>query len=69
MEYKGKVHPRTALEGPEGELRYICTLYLILALEGVCVERQATAALNLESSSAHCTGGWLGPRADLDGLE
>jgi len=31
---KGKVHPRTGHEGPEGEKRYSSTLYLTSALDG-----------------------------------
>ena len=31
---KGKVHPRTGQEGPEGEWRYSSTLSLTLALDG-----------------------------------
>jgi hypothetical protein len=31
---KGKVHPRTGHEGPEGEQRYISTLSLTSALDG-----------------------------------
>jgi len=33
-EHKGKIHPRTGYEGPEGEKRYSCTLSLTLALDG-----------------------------------
>jgi len=32
---KGTVHPRTAHEGPEGELRYSYTLSFTSALDGV----------------------------------
>jgi hypothetical protein len=31
---KGKGHPRTGHEGPEGEYRYSCTLSLTSALDG-----------------------------------
>jgi hypothetical protein len=31
---KGKVHPRTGHEGPEGEYRYTSTLSLTLVLDG-----------------------------------
>jgi len=38
------------------------------ALEGVSVQQQAPAALyTRERPVAHCTGGWVGPRAGLDG--
>ena len=43
---KGKVHPRTGHEDPEGELRYSSTLPLTLALDGVG-GRHALAALPL----------------------
>ena len=42
---KGKVHPRTGLEGPEGEYRYSSTLSLTSALGGVGVQRHVPAAL------------------------
>jgi len=32
---KGKIHPRTDHQGPEGEERYSSTLSLISALDGV----------------------------------
>jgi hypothetical protein len=31
---KGIIHPRTGHEGPEGELRYSCTVSLTLVLDG-----------------------------------
>jgi hypothetical protein len=34
---RGKVHPRTGHEGPDGEQRYSCTFFLISALNGVGV--------------------------------
>jgi len=42
---KGKIHPRTDQEGPEGEQRYGSTLSLTSALDGVGGERRAPAAL------------------------
>ena len=53
MDYilKGKVHPRTGHEGPEGEYRYSSTLLLTLALDW---------------GGTHCIGGWVGPRAGVD---
>ena len=35
IKVKGKIHPRTGHEGPEGDLRYSSTLSLTLALYGV----------------------------------
>jgi hypothetical protein len=42
---KGKVHPRTGHEGPEGEKRYSSTLSLTSALDGVGVQRHDPADL------------------------
>jgi len=42
---KGKVHPRTGHEGPEGEERYSSNLSLTSALDGVGGQRHAPAAL------------------------
>jgi len=38
------------------------------ALEGVCGQQQAPAALyHWERPGTHFTGGWVDPRADIDG--
>jgi len=38
------------------------------ALEGVSGQQHAPAALHpRENPGTHCTGGWVGPRAGLDG--
>ena len=42
---KGKAHPRTGHEGPEGEKRYSCTLSFTSALDGVRGQRHAPAAI------------------------
>jgi hypothetical protein len=42
---KGKVHPRTGHEGPEGKQRDSSTLSLTSALDGVGSQRHAPAAL------------------------
>jgi hypothetical protein len=42
---KGKVHPRTGHEGPEGEWRYSSTLCLTSVLDGVGGQHHAPAAL------------------------
>ena len=47
---KGKFHPRTGHEGPEGEYRYSCTLFLTSALDGVGGQRHAPAALPPEKT-------------------
>jgi hypothetical protein len=61
---KGKVHPITGHEGPEGS-----TLSLTSALDGVGGQRHALAALPRERLGTHCIGGSVGPRAVLDGCE
>ena len=48
--------------------RGIALPFLTAALEGVSGQQHASAALYLrEILGAHCTGGWVGPRASLDG--
>ena len=41
---KGKVHPRTGHEGPEGEKTYSPILSFASGLDGVCGQRHAPAA-------------------------
>jgi hypothetical protein len=65
---KGKGHPRTGHEGPEVELRYNYTLSLTLALDGECVVNPGSRPLYpRERPGTHCIGGWMGPRAGLEG--
>jgi hypothetical protein len=66
---KGKVHPTTGHEGPEGEQMYSSTLSLTSALEvGVGGQRHVPAALRPERRpGTHCTAGLVGPRTGLDG--
>jgi hypothetical protein len=42
---KGRFHPKTGHEDPEGEEKYISTISLTLPLDGVGGERHAPAAL------------------------
>ena len=42
---KGRVHPRTGYEGPEGEKRYGYTLSLTLALDGGGLSRPRSGSL------------------------
>jgi hypothetical protein len=64
---KGKVHPRTGHEGPEGEQRCTSTLSLTSALDGVGGQRHAPAALHPgKKPGTHCMGGWVGRTAGLD---
>jgi len=62
---KGKVHPRTGHEGPEGEYRYSSTLSLTSALDGV--NATPRPLYPRERPGTHFTGGWVGPRVGSDG--
>jgi hypothetical protein len=64
---KVKVKLKLGHEGPEGEQRYSSTLSLTSALDGVGGQRHVLAALPRERPGTHCMGGWVGPRASLDG--
>ena len=67
-EDKGKGHPRTGHEVPEGEYRNSSTLSLTSALDAVIVQRHAPAALTAgKRPGTHCIGCWVGPRAGLEG--
>jgi hypothetical protein len=47
---------------------YSCTLPLASALDGVGGQRHAPAALLAgKRSGTHCIGGWVNPKAGLDG--
>jgi len=62
------VHPRTGHEGLEGACRNSSTLSLTSALDGVVGQRHAPAALPPgKRRGTLCIGGWVGPRAGLDG--
>jgi hypothetical protein len=61
IKVKGKVRPRTGLEGPEGEQRYSSTVSLTSALDG------GGPLYPQERTGTHFIGGWVGPRAGLDG--
>ena len=62
---KGKLHPITCHQGTEKEQRYDCTLSLTSAPD----ESDATPRplYPRERSGNHRIGGWVGPRAGLDG--
>jgi hypothetical protein len=67
VQSKGKVYPRRGHEGPVEEQSYSSTLSLNSALDSVGGQRHAPAALSPgKKPDIHCTGGWVGPRADLD---
>jgi hypothetical protein len=65
----GKVHPRKGHEGPEGEYRYIY-LYSFLNLStrlGWVVNTTPRPIYPRERPGTQSIGGWVGPRAGLDG--
>ena len=67
---KGKAHPRTGHEGPEEESRYSCALSLTSALDGVGGQRHVPTALPPGTRPGTLSiGGWVDPRASLDGCE
>ena len=67
IKVKVKVFPRTDHEGLDGEQMYSSTPPSTSALDVVGDQRLAPAALSPERSGTHCTGGWVGHRAGLDG--
>ena len=70
MEYKGKGkgHPKTGHEGTEEEQMYSSTLPSTSALDmgGWSAPRPGRFTPG-ERPGTHCIGGWVGPRAGLDG--
>jgi hypothetical protein len=65
---KGEVHHRTVHEVPERGWRYSSTLHLTSAQDGVGVKHHAPESLLPgKSPGTHSIGGWVGPRAGLDG--
>jgi hypothetical protein len=65
---KGKFHPITGHEGAEVEWRYSPTVSLTLALgrSGWSTPRPGRFTPS-ERPGTRCIGGWVGPRAGLDG--
>jgi len=75
---KGKGHPRTGHEGPEGEYRYSSTLSLTSALDGVGGQRHAPAALPPGKTRyplyrrlgrPQCWSGWVRKISPLAGFD
>jgi hypothetical protein len=65
---KGKCHPITGHEGPELGEGYISILPLTSALSGWWVVNTTSRPLYPRGRlRSHCIGGWVGPRAGLDG--
>jgi hypothetical protein len=57
-----------ATKAQRGEKRYCSALSLTSALDGVSGQRHTPAALPPgKRLNTHCTGGWVGPNACLDG--
>ena len=68
---KGKFHHTTGHEDPEGECRYSSTLSFSSALcgGGLVVKTTPRPLYPQERPGTHCIGGWVGPRAGLEGCE
>ena len=64
---KGKIHPITVHQGPEGEQIYSSTLPSTSALDGVGGKATPRPFYSHERPSTHCTGGWVRPRDGLGG--
>ena len=64
---KGTVHTRTGREDPEGGYRYSSTLSFTSALDGVSGQRHARPLYSRDRPGTYCIGGWVDPKADLDG--
>ena len=65
---KGKVLPRTGHEDPKGEQMYSSTLPSTSAIEGGGLSAPRPGRfIPQERPGTHCIGGWVGPRAGLDG--
>ena len=58
---KGKIRPRTGHEGSKGAYRYSSTVFLTSTLDG------GGWSTPEKRPGTHRTGGWAGPRTDLDG--
>ena len=65
---KGKVHPITGHESPDGEKRYSSNLSLTSVLDGMDGQRHTPAALPPgKTNVTPYLCGWVGPRFGLDG--
>jgi hypothetical protein len=64
---KGKLHPGTGHEDPEGEWMYSSTPSLTSALDGVGGQSHASAALSPGKTRYALYRGYAGRRAGLDG--
>jgi len=63
---EGKVHPITGNESPEGEYRYSCTLSITSVINGSGWPAPRPS-VPVKRATTHYAGGWVGPRAGLDG--
>jgi hypothetical protein len=64
---KGKDHPRTYDEGPEGEYRYRSTLSITSDLDRGKWSTPRPGNFAQERPGTHFVKGWVGLRAGLDG--
>jgi hypothetical protein len=68
VKVKVKFTLEQATKAQRGEYRYSSTLSLTSKLDGVGGQSQAPSTLPpRKRPGIHCIGGWVGPRADLDG--
>jgi hypothetical protein len=62
------VYPVTGCKGPEGEYKYCSTLSLTSAHDGVGGQGHTLATIPPgKRPAACCTGGWVDPRASMNG--
>jgi hypothetical protein len=62
------VHPRTGHEGPEGGVEvYLYSFFNLEATWGWVVNATPRPLYPRERPGTHSTGGWVGPRAGLEG--
>jgi hypothetical protein len=70
MYKKRKFHAGPGHESPVGEQKHSSTLSLTSGWIGVGGQRHIPSALLLgKRHGTQFTGGWVGPRADVDGCE
>jgi hypothetical protein len=62
-----KFHPRTGHEGSEEEYIYIYSFFNLGARSGRVVNATPRPFYPRKKPGTHCIGGWVGPRAGLEG--
>jgi hypothetical protein len=64
---QGKGYPITGHDGPEGDQMYGSILPSVSALDGGGWSAPRPGRFTPGRLGTHCIGGWVGPRAGLDG--